>query len=629
MNSVSDIVLQGKRIIVHILPTFEMKVTDRRGLPLWSTSSINLPTLTVKEQSLPLHLANRRSMMPFRLDGYLGHTLKVSGFAETDIVIELIFALDPARDELFIQIEQTGGQDSVRRIDHLYRLEKSVSAGGYLVIPHGSGYLIPADCPDELPGTFTENNFIGARWTLPFFGLVAGKEALCVTADSWWDCEVAAYHVPGRHSALDFTWQSSLGRLRYPRRQRIRFGRDMDYVTMAKEYRQEARRQGLVRTLEEKTAQTPVIRSYAQNILFRWPAWNVRDSQQVLTDIRRVQALGLGINFFFPKWSSAGYSPDRNTATTADGNWQSFLQETPIPGGWPVLADFARQLHDAGCTIQGFICPRTQYPHGPKFDPSRRPLNEKGEPVEDLSVHDALDRMNKVLDFIQGKGLTLDVMYYDGYAAFDNLPEDFTLTRPITRRQTFETQNHIFAETRRRGIMPGGEVARFWCMAECDYFFFTDWARDRLTNTPTKGSPGPVGKPIPLFQLVFHDCYIAGFSGGGYALYTPGYDWWPDRNPRLYELLFASAPAHNWLPNGYVPVKDWNSPRWEWLKCWSAWYRAIAGSEMVRHEFCSGDDHRQRVEFANGAAGEFDLTQNRFRLIGVPDLSENWEYANY
>ena len=37
-------------------------------------------------------------------------------------------------------------------VEQLYRIEKPVSDGGYLVLPHGSGYLIPADCPDELPG---------------------------------------------------------------------------------------------------------------------------------------------------------------------------------------------------------------------------------------------------------------------------------------------------------------------------------------------------------------------------------------------------------------------------------------------------------------------------------------------
>ena len=60
--------------------------------------------------------------------------------------------IDADTDELLIQIGQVGGRDTVVSVEHLYRFEKPVADGGYMVLPHGSGYLIPADCPDELPG---------------------------------------------------------------------------------------------------------------------------------------------------------------------------------------------------------------------------------------------------------------------------------------------------------------------------------------------------------------------------------------------------------------------------------------------------------------------------------------------
>jgi hypothetical protein len=190
-------------------------------------------------------------------------------------------------------------------------------------------------------------------------------------------------------------------------------------------------------------------------------------------------------------------------------------------------------------------------------------------------------------------------------------------------------QKRCFAETRRRGLMPAAELARFWCMDDCDYFFYTDWSADRLSNGPTIKSTKPVGEPIPLFQLVFHDCYMAGFSGGGYAQYLAGVDWWADQTPRLYELLFASAPAYNWLPGGRVPVGDWESEktkrRCAWLKRWSAYYRAVATSQMISHQFLSPDRRRQQVEFANGVAASFDLAGNRFRIVGASGFIGGWE----
>jgi hypothetical protein len=62
--------------------------------------------------------------------------------------------------------------DTIVEIEDFYRFEKPVSDGGYMILPHGSGYLIPANCPDELPGKGHKGGFIGACWTLPIFGIV-------------------------------------------------------------------------------------------------------------------------------------------------------------------------------------------------------------------------------------------------------------------------------------------------------------------------------------------------------------------------------------------------------------------------------------------------------------------------
>ena len=281
--------------------------------------------------------------------------------------------------------------------------------------------------------------------------------------------------------------------------------------------------------------------------------------------------------------------------------------------------------------FRGLLAPeaRSQTPDGPAFDAGRGPQDAQGKPIHDLSTHDAVECIKRGLDNIEAHGLKYDGLYYDGYSAYHPLPEDFSPTHPVTHRMTFEAQNACFTETRRRGIMPAAELARFWCIPNCDYFFFTDWSSDRLSNVPVQGAPAPVGEPIPLFQLVFHDCYMAGFSGGGYAVYSPGYDWWDDRTPRLYELMFASAPAYNWLPNGNVPIGDIRSDdvhrQLAWLKRWSAYYRAITTSEMVRHQFLSDDRKLQEIEFANGVVAAFNMGTNEFRVMNLVGFSGEWE----
>jgi len=632
----SGLELRGSSVLVGVEEDFVLNVYAEGARRLWRTSETAKPSVTVRAsgtdkavRTVELARAGGRLVAPFEEGAYTGYVVSLSGFGDADILLELTLALDASQDELLVQVEQFGGEDTVVEVEHLYRFEKLTADGGYMVLPHGSGYLIPAECPDELPGEAPFGGMIGARWTMPLFGMVRGRDGLCVLVESWWDCEVVAEHMPGDRSALDVQWRGSLGKLVYPRRFLVRFARGMDYVDMAKLYREYARKQGLLRTLEEKAAETPMIRRYVENILFRWPAWNPEEAPAVLDDLRRLRDLGFGVNHFYPKWPSAGYSPERNTATTTDGRWQAFLHPNPVPGGWRSLVDYEHAVRELGCTVQGFIGPRNQSAEGPEFDEARWPRTADGKAIHDLSTHDALERLERVLDNLRRKGLSFDVLYFDGYSAHQGLVEDFSPAHPVTRRETFEAQNACFAETRRRGIMPGGELARFWCISDCDYFFFTDWASDRLVNTPVQGAPAPVGVPVPLFQLVFHDCYTAGFSGGGYALYTAGYDWWADRTPRLYELLFAAAPAHNWLPEGYVPVRDWEGEkgraRWAWLRLWNAYYRTVATSEMVSHEFLASGFDGQRIEFANGVTAAFDMAANRFRIRGIPDFGGDWE----
>jgi len=625
--------LTGKNVQVALNDDLSITVSHRDGRPLWESSRSVTPTAVVREGDGPLRTvypAGAYCMIvdPHEEGRYRGSIVGMAG-PQSNIEMTLILAIDPESDELLVEIDGFG-EDTLVSVHHLYRFEKRVADGGYLVLPHGSGYLIPADCPEELPGSGEVGGFIGARWTLPLFGIVRGNDALCVIVDTWWDASVEAEHVPGDRSALDFNWEANLGVFAYPRRQFIRFATGMDYADMAKLYRERAREQGLLRTLEQKAVETPVIRRYVNNVLLRWPAWNPHEGAAVVSDLRRLREEGFGVNFFYPKWPSGGYAPERGTATTANAGWQAFLHPRPVPGGWPTLVKLERQAHDLGCVVQGFVCPISQVPEGAQYDEDRWPVNAQGERQEAyVSSYDALDRMKRVFDNLKLAGLKLDVLYYDGFSAHMCLPEDFSPAHPVSRRENIAAETACFAETRRRGIMPGAELARFWAIADCDYFFFTDWSADRLVNAPNQGAPGPVGEPVPLFQLVFHDCFIAGFSGGGYAAYAPGYDWWDHRAPRLYELMYASAPAYNWLPGAVVPIADWDSDasrrRRLWLKQWSRFYRGIAMSPMTSHRFLSPDRTVQRVEFASGVAAEFDMAANRFRVDALEGFSGEWQ----
>ena len=630
--------LDGRQVKVLVDNNLRLSVLASNGDPLWESSAQRPPRFRVQnrpEESKAQNLADATevSSSQFAEGDYKGHRITLSGYPQTDVALALIIALDSDHDELLVQIEQVSGRETVLRVDHLYRFERPVSQGGYMVLPCGSGYLVAADCPDELPGQGQEATQIGGEWCLPMLGMTHDRSSMCAIVDTWWDAEVRAHHLPGDRSVLDFSWADSLGNLSYPRRMYLRFAQDMDYVAMAKFYRTRASKQGLLRSLEEKAEQMPLLRDHVRNIMFRWLAWNAKDGANVLANIRRIREMGLGVNFLFPKWGSAPYSPAKDSQTNpVDHDWQAYLMSDPVKGGWPWMVDYVKQVREMGGVIQAFVRLREQVPGRPGYDESRWSVDASGNRVKRLSTHDALDVTTRVLDSLEEKALRFDLLYFDGYAAADIPFQDYSPDHPVTRRQVFETESACFAETRRRGIIAGGELRQFWAIADCDWFFFTDWAHHRLSNVPPDSlGQEPVGEPIPLCQLVFHDCCICGFSG------DPGqgtqYDWFSNRSHRLYELMFASAPCYNWTispKDGQpVPVRDWNSQRtrraFEWLKTWSAYYRSVAMSPMVSHKFLSDDRTRQQIEFANGVSAEFDLAGDRYRINGVEEFRGDWQ----
>lgn len=633
--------LQGRGVRVAIDDALRLTVSAPDGEPLWESSRRQPPTVCIAGESgasgrFDLAAARERSVHPFADGRYRGQRITLSGYPGADVALELVVALDAEDDELLIGIEQTGGEDAVQRVEHLYRFERPVAQGGCLVLPHGSGYLVPADCPDALPGRGPEPIQVGGRWSLPIFGLTRDGAGLCATVDTWWDAEVRAHHLPGDRSILDFSWADELGTLAYPRRLLVHFARDLDYVAMAKRYRAAARRQGLVRTLEEKADESPRIREYASNVLFRWTEWNGADAERVLGDLRRLREHGIGANLFYPKWGGPDGRPPIQ-------NHQAFLVDEPGDGGWAPMVDFANRARELGCLTQGFIRPCEQSPGVTGYDESYWAVNADGSRSDHLSTHAALEITSAALDGLQERGLHFDVLYFDGYTAASTPPRNFSPAHRVTRRQVFEHQNACFDETRRRGIIPAGELRQFWAIPHCDHFFFTDWSGHRLSarvddeNAEDSESvdPGsehrPVGEPIPLCQLVFHDCCMSGFSG------DPGqgafYDWFPSRSHRLYELMYGAPPSWNWMlspRDGYpVPVGDWQSGRTAralgWLQTWSAFYRSIATSEMTAHRMLSPDGTLQRTEFACGVAAEFDLPGERFRILGSPDFDGTWQ----
>ena len=593
----------GDTVSVGVQEDLGLEVYDRSGEKIWQSAPATKPTMGVKPAgaavTLALADAGDRQVEPFEDGTHVGQTIRLRDFAGVDIEVELVLALS-ADGELLVQVGQSGGDDVVQHVAGLYDWQLEPAAGAYTVVPRGGGYLIHADA-DE-PATL--DGFIGAAWSMPLFGMVRGQHTCYQIVETWWDANVSVTHTPGQGTTLNMQWAASHGKLGYARRLLLRFAEKLDHVGMAKAYRQYLIARGEFKTLTERVETLPALKAYLAGVEYRWPMWKPEDQERELDNIRRFQAAGLPVSFFFPKW--IGYQ-----------DWQQFLEPEPGPGGWPAANELLDAVHELGCTAKLMVIPVYYRKDKAGYDPAKA----TGTDFPAISSHHVLDATRQMLDRMAEKGFDLDALYFDCNSAYRGYAEHSSPDGgPVSRRQNFEAQVACFRETRRRGIVPGAELARFWSVAEADFFFFTDWSSDRLRE----------GEPVPLFPLVFHDCFTAHFSGGGY--YDEGkYDWYEDRHPRLYELMYAAKPSHNWLPDGSRPIRtaDWDTERMatrlRWLKRWHDYYQAVCYAEMVNHRFLNDAHTLQRIEYANGVIAEFDLDKGLFRVEGVDGFSGDWE----
>lgn len=608
------LVLSGGTVSVGIDDNLTLNIYQGTSEELiWRSLTTSPPTASILHEdsdtplAYKLSAASQRKVGSFDDGSHRGHRIQLQGFDNTDAQLELILAIDQ-HGELLVEVEQTGGTSIVHSISGLYDWQIKPSPDSYALVPRGSGYMIRADSqqPVEVSG------LIGAAHSLPVFALVRGDRTLYQIVETWWDAAVSLNHVPNDQTVLAMQWSASLGRLNYRRRGLWRFVDKLDHVGIAKAYRSYLIKHHAFRTLQKRVEQLPKLKTYLEGIEYRWVHWQEGQTKEIIDNIRNFQQAGLPVTFFYPKWPSQGMEISENF----DAGWQGFVHPSPVPGGWPAANKLLDAVHQEGCAVKRMLTPHYMYEDAPDYDPKK--LSGVGFPR--LSTRYAEWMIHHVYDFLEKQDFHCDAIYFDGNSAHRGYDEHRGGGNPVSRRDNYESQLVQFRETRRRGMIPGAELARFWSIAECDFFFFTDWSSDRLRH----------GEPVPWVPLVFHDCYGAHFSGGGY--YNEGkYDWYEERHPRLYELMYSAVPSHNWLPGGSQPInpQDWGTDkmnrRLAWLKRWHTYYQAVCYREMTNHQFLNASRSLQRIEFAGGIIADFDLVKGQFRVQGIDGFTGDWE----
>jgi hypothetical protein len=521
----------------------------------------------------------------------------------------------------------------------------------YTVLPLSRGFLIPGNWPVRYwnlsePEVLEDYEERMARWGEIFHGRPFGWWDFDQLADgrmtdlgfapcqSWWgfvepegallsyvhpdqaDHRFEVRHAAGGPTEVVNYWISSHQRLRYPRRIVFRFLEEADYVRLAKEYRGIISAVGYTRSLEDKAKVTPRVNALAGEIMmraqilqhdFRRFAHQVRQSfddvaqkvllvrqhsgwDRVTVHLRGWQKLGHDIQYpdVLPPNVEAGGPAGigRLSDTVRDCGYTFELggcnyhdvtveAESFSPRHVLILSDgsMVRRNFWAGGLVS-FFCPREAI----KFVKRNMEIGRTDYPVTQGLLE-----------------LARPHSYWIGNYA--RHIECFSREHPMTRQQCKDAQRATFDYLRSCGLITSTEHYVDWLMPHVDR------GRGRVMHRGQGNVDAdvaePVGIPVPLWQLVFHDCGI--LSGGA-------------SEREFLDSLLMGAAAGAGLPDS---PEFFATETFQRALVVAKVHRAVAFQEMTNHEFLSADRARQRTTFADGTTVEVDFGRGTYQVKGV------------
>ena len=543
---------------------------------------------------------------------YDGIRAVYEGFESSAITVVTHVRLERTNGDLFFEVTVEGDRPGeIAYVAFPAPFDFGAAPGhGYTVLPRMQGTLIPAGDPIPYAGgpIFERDAY------MPLYGQVRDGSGYAAIYDTPYD----AKYCPEEDRVAP-RWIPSLGRMRETRRILCRFFEPCDYNVIAKAYRAYVKERGRLVTLREKAARNPnVERLFGCPVIHAGIAVHISPESDYYDknhpenndyytpfdtraeELRALKKKGLEKAYtHFDGWGNHGYDN---------------LHPSPFPpheaaGG----ADGMRRLAET-CRELGYIFGihdqyRDFYYDGPDFS-----LDEAieyadgshpycsvwyGGPHSFLCSARAIEYVRRNYDEFGRLGIGVEASYLDVFSVV-GLDECFSKEHPATRRDCAENRRRCLDILTDRGIIPSSEEILDCILPSqvlCHHAPF-------FTSDLGSGNSRAMGIPIPLLNLVYHDCAVIPWIGlpgerGGWGI--PGTD-----SAYLWAIL-CGDPV-------YCPI-DADETDIAAVKTACASAEKLAYAEMVKHEFIDGNIRRQRAAFSDGTVTEVDFDAGTFRII--------------
>ena len=436
----------------------------------------------------------------------------------------------------------------------------------------------------------------------------------------------AVHEAGANESTVQFRIEPSLGQMEYRRIMRYIFFSDCDYNSILKCYRELAREEGKLKTLKEKEVSTPSVKKLigasfvhkgiktcvqsdseffdkdAPDKNNRLVPFKKRTEEMKAFKADGVEKLYLHLD----GWGDAGYDnkhPDVGPACAEAGGWEGMRELSKTMEELGYLFGIHDQYRDfykkAESYDDDFACKSAD---GSIYTHARW----AGGPQAYLCTSQAPYYVRRNFERLLKEGVHLDGAYLDVFTCNEG-DECANPRHTMRRRDSYEYRNACFRYLLSKNILPSSEEVNDWAVPWLVFCHYAPY--DFMLREP--GSP-KYGIPIPMFNLVYHDCLIIPWM----------MEKLPEEDYMLYALLNGGAPylvrdpAYMGIDGAFTLEEEmpWKT-HLERVRAVSDFHEKVGEAELIRHEILDEKGYRQRSSFANGYSVEVDLKEGTYRIF--------------
>lgn len=615
-------IVKGLRNRIELEPAdLQMKVYSQGQT--WSMIPSSQGDLVVENDGARLSLrladAGKKQISPYHTGFKSGLKIDLNDFAAGDKKVELpitLFAcLEGPQEELVCELIAAEGTATV--MECFWPRAVADECFDYTVIPFMQGMLLPKSWPEKV--RLYDTMCYGRGLYMPWWGHQNGKSAMLVLIETPDDAGCRFDHPAGGPTRMELRWVHSLGRLAYPRRVRLCFFDEGNYVTMAKRYRRHVIETGHFVSLKEKIARNPLVAKLVGSPVVHTGILThiqpessyyhkddpAKNHQFVSFDERAGQLRQLsqkGITRAYVHldgWGFRGY----------DNLHPDVLPPCPEAGGWEGMKRFAETCEELGYVFAIHDQYRDYYLDAKSYDSRHTILDRSGNRPTGSTWYGgkqsilcsrlALGHVKKNYQALLDHGVKVRGAYLDVFAV---VPPDecYSPEHPATRADCLMYRGLCLDFIRAAGGVVSSEEPADWAIPHIDLVHHGPYA---LVPNPGRGPA--MGIPIPLFNLVYHDALLLPWSLEKGAWGIPQND-----------LGYLHGLANAGLP--YVSL----NPAQEELnrvRTMCKLHERVALLEMTSHEFLDESHRKQRTTFSDGTTVTIDLDGETYEIS--PDLT--------